>query len=107
MFQYFYGKFFNNKCTVIKYIYVLLFLYFCIFMLNFLYVLLLKDVKFILVHIFIALYKCHILLTMFQITTAHPWCDGHSTSISAYGMWGARVRVQVSRRELHTHIYLD
>ena len=36
-------------------------------MLNFLYVLLLKDVKYIHIHIFIALYKCHILLTIFQI----------------------------------------
>ena len=107
MFQYFYGKFFNNKCTVIKYIYELLFLYFYIFMLNFLYVLLLKDVKFILVHIFIALYKCHILLTMLQITTAHLWCDGHSTSISACGVCEARVTVQVFRRELHIHIHLD
>ena len=80
---------------------------FCIFMLDFLYVLLLKDVKFILVHIFIALYKCHILLTMFQITTAHLWCDGHSTSISACGVCEARVTVQVFRRELHIHIYLD
>ena len=76
-------------------------------MLNFLYVLLLKDVKFILAHIFIVLYKCHILLTMFQITTAHLWCDGHSTSISACGVWEARTRVQVSRREFHIHIYLD
>ena len=76
-------------------------------MLDFLYVLLLKDVKFILVHIFIALYKCHILLTMFQITTAHLWCDGYSTSISACGVWEARTSVQVSRRELHIHIYLD
>ena len=76
-------------------------------MLDFLYVLLLKDVKFILVHIFIALYKCHILLIMFQITIAHLWCDGHSTNISACGVWEARTRVQVSKRELHIHIYLD
>ena len=43
------------------------------------------------------------------ITTAHPWCDGHSTSISACGVWGVGVRaeVQVSRRELHTHIHID
>ena len=40
-------------------------------------------------------------------TTAHPWCDGYSTSISTYGVWGARVGVQVSKRELHTHIHLD
>ena len=30
--------------------------------------------------------------------TAHPWCDGHSTSIST---------CRVSKRELHTHIHLD
>ena len=40
-------------------------------------------------------------------TTAHPWCGGHCTSINACKVWGARVEVQVSRREFHTHIYLD
>ena len=40
-------------------------------------------------------------------TTAHPWCDGHSKSISACGVWGAKAGVQVSRGELHTHIHLD
>ena len=39
--------------------------------------------------------------------TAHPWCSGHSTSINTCGVWGARVGVQVSRRELHTNIHLD
>ena len=28
-------------------------------------------------------------------------------SLSACGVWEARVGVQVSKRELHTHIYLD
>ena len=28
-------------------------------------------------------------------TTAYPWCDGHSTSISACRVWGVRARVQV------------
>ena len=28
-------------------------------------------------------------------------------SISTCGVWGARAGVQVSRRELHTHIHLD
>ena len=41
------------------------------------------------------------------MTTAHPWCDGYSTGISACGVWGARARVQISRREFHTHIHLD
>ena len=36
-----------------------------------------------------------------DLTTIHPWCDGHSTSINACGVWGVRVGVQVSRRELH------
>ena len=36
-----------------------------------------------------------------------PWCDGHSTSINAYGVWGVKVEIQVSRRELHTYIHLD
>ena len=40
-------------------------------------------------------------------TTAHLWCDGHSISINACGMWGARAGVQASKRELHTHIYLN
>ena len=26
--------------------------------------------------------------TIYLQTTAHPWCDGHSTSISACGVWG-------------------
>ena len=26
-------------------------------------------------------------------TTAHPWCDGHSTSISACGVWGVRAGI--------------
>ena len=49
----------------------------------------------------------HGTIKQIKITTAHLWCDGHSTSISAYGVWGARVGVQVSRRETHTHIHLD
>ena len=40
-------------------------------------------------------------------TTAHPWWYGHSTSMSACGVWGIRVGVQVSRSELHTHIHLN
>ena len=36
-----------------------------------------------------------------------PWCDGHSISINTCGVWGARARVQVSKREFHTHIHLD
>ena len=40
-------------------------------------------------------------------TTAYPWCSGHFTSINACGVWGAKAGVQVSRRELHTHIYLN
>ena len=40
-------------------------------------------------------------------TTAYPRCDGHSISISACGVWGVRARVQISRKEFHTHIHLD
>ena len=36
-----------------------------------------------------------------------PQCGGHSTSINACRVWGARAGVRVSRRELYTHIYLD
>ena len=42
-----------------------------------------------------------------EVITAHLWCSGHSTSIDTYRVWGARDRVQVSRREFHTHIHLD
>ena len=40
-------------------------------------------------------------------TIAHPWYDSHSICISACGVWRASVRVQVFRREFHTHIHLD
>ena len=40
-------------------------------------------------------------------STAYLWCSGHSISIIACGVWGVRVRVQVSRRDRHTHIHLD
>ena len=38
-------------------------------------------------------------------TTVHLWHDSHSTSISICGVWGARPKVQVSKRKLHTHIH--
>ena len=51
------------------------------------------------------------LCTIWQLdcgsTTAHPWCRGYSTSINTCGVWGVRAEVQVSRRELHTHIHLN
>ena len=34
-------------------------------------------------------------------------CSSHSTSTNACGVWGASVRVQVSKKELYTHIHLD
>ena len=37
----------------------------------------------------------------------HFWCGGHSISISACGIWMARVGVQVSKSEFHTHIHLN
>ena len=46
-------------------------------------------------------------ITIHINTTIHPYCDGHFTSISACGVWGVRAGIQVSRRELHTHIHLD
>ena len=39
--------------------------------------------------------------------TMHPWCDNHSTSISAYRVWETRVLVQVSKKKLHIHIHLN
>ena len=41
------------------------------------------------------------------MTTIYSWCDGYFTSINACGVWGTRAEVQVSRRELNTHIHLD
>ena len=41
---------------------------------------------------------------MFYGTTKR---GGHSISINACEVWEARVGVQVSRREFHTHIHLD
>ena len=40
-------------------------------------------------------------------TTAHLWCDGHSTNINACGVWEPRTGIQVSRREIYTYIHLD
>ena len=41
------------------------------------------------------------------ITTVYSWCDDHSTSISVSKVWEAKIGVRVSKRELHTYIYLD
>ena len=35
------------------------------------------------------------------------WCSGCFTSITTCGVWGARVRVQVFRKEFYTHIHLN
>ena len=40
-------------------------------------------------------------------TTMHLWHDNHSINISACGVWGAGVGIQVFRNELHTHIHLN
>ena len=39
--------------------------------------------------------------------TTHLWYGDHFISINASEVWGVRVRVQVFRREIHTHIHLD
>ena len=41
------------------------------------------------------------------VITLQTWRGDHSTSISAYKVWGARTEIQISKRELHTHIHLD
>ena len=41
------------------------------------------------------------------ITTAHFWYDSHSTSINTCELLGAKTEVQVSKKELHTHLHLD
>ena len=44
---------------------------------------------------------------LLQNVQLFPWGDGHITSTSAYRVWGQGLRFQVSRREFHTHIYLN
>ena len=41
-----------------------------------------------------------------QGITTHLWCDGHSKYKCLWGV-GGKAGVQVSKRELHTHIHLD
>ena len=40
-------------------------------------------------------------------TKAHIWHDSHSISISMCGVWSVRVKIQVFRKKLHTHIHLN
>ena len=57
---------------------------------------------------FLCIFVLHVyLFNMYNCTTAHPQCDGHSISKSTCGVCGARAEIQVSRRELHTHIHLN
>ena len=35
--------------------------------------------------------------------TIHFWYDRHFTNISACGVWGVKVKTQVSRRELYIY----
>ena len=51
--------------------------------------------------------KRRLAINMFINITAHSWCDGHSTSISACGVWGVMIEIQVFRKKFHTHIHLD
>ena len=39
-----------------------------------------------------------------KITTAHSWCNGHSTSISVYGVWGDESGFKSPGGRL-THVY--
>ena len=41
---------------------------------------------------------------MYVYTTAHPWCDGHFTSINACGVWGGKGRGS-SLQKGDSHIY--
>ena len=54
--------------------------------------------------IFLKMYSIMYIQWIKIFITAH---GGHSTSINVYGVWGARIRVQVSKREFHTHVNLD
>ena len=51
--------------------------------------------------------KKEVLITKYSLITAHSWCDGYSTIISTCTVCVVRVGFQVSKKELHTHIYLD
>ena len=37
----------------------------------------------------------------------HFWCSGYSISISVCRVWEVKTGVQVFRKELHTHIYVN
>ena len=45
-------------------------------------------------------------VTIFS-TTVHSWHDSHSTSISAYGVWGTKIEVQDPKREFLIYIHLN
>ena len=50
---------------------------------------------------------CLVFIIFLIITITYTWYNGHSTSLNACGEQGTRVKVQVFRREPHTHIHLD
>ena len=44
---------------------------------------------------------------LWDVSSAHPWCDDHSTNISAYKVWEVRIGIQVSKKEFYIYIHLD
>ena len=56
---------------------------------------------------FINAFSQSMMLTSTIGTTVQPKCCGHSTSINACGVWGAKAEIQVSKRDIHTHVHLD
>ena len=40
-------------------------------------------------------------------TTAHFWCNDHTTIISVCEVWSVKIRVQVSRKKFYIHRHLD
>ena len=50
---------------------------------------------------------CLVFIIFLITTITYTWCNGHFTSLNACGVQGTRVKVQVFRREPHTHIHLD
>ena len=50
----------------------------------------------IIYHLIVHLKPYSLTWNQYKITTAHPWCGGHSTSINTCGVWEVRAGEGVS-----------
>ena len=55
----------------------------------------------------VSIYSLHCGFNNWFLIIVHLWCDGHSTNISACGVWGIKTDVQVFKGEFHTYIHLN